>query len=726
MSRERSRSPRASTNGPPRVSVNDRVNNIGRTQRSHPTHTIPDFPWDNRDDLKPLTSKNLNGVILKFDIRVSEAVWKSGGKSSKITALIQHYRNWERRGSNNNNNDNEDLPPLQRPPMTQLIINSDEIDADYFSQLLQNNNRNHNNNNNNENEEKAIVINFNADDAGITQFNEIMSGNSNNNNNNNVQSNEQMIDEMNNNNNALVNGRESESESNINNNNNNNINGGGADIQQQQQEEEVIGGDIQQQQQQEEEVIGGDIQQQQQQEEEEEILDEDIDLEINGGGSHIQQELLNDDDEEEVIGGGDIQQQQEEEEEILDEDIDLEINGGGSHIQQELLNDDDEEEVIGGGDIQQQQQQEEEEILNEDIDLEIDGGGSDIQQPEEEINGGADIQINDDDDDDAVANDMNIDNDIIQDPNLLSPDYVEISNILAKHGLQHVQAYVISEGVTYPHIPFILEADFPTLNIITLRDRVAMRAVQAEISAPPPPPPVVPPPPPPVVPPPPPPPVVPPPPPPPVVPPPPPPPVVVVAVRYPRPTNDELADYFRKGIGSVFSIQHSTGQLPKTSGKVRADYNNKTNNNTFRPIKKYIADDEPIGSKHYMFGIAKTTKLVVNHLNEKGLIKVTKVHDPQNMVANVGGHWQAEFDIPLIVSNYNERTAHDQEVMVTCMRDNAIEKGGYVNWWYLCGARNEPVTVRSILNWDNPPVFGQQIQTQAPSIDLAREPRAFN
>eukprot|EP01084_Bolivina_argentea_P293489 504772_1 len=651
MSRERSRSPRASTNGPPRVSVNDRVNNIGRTQRSHPTHTIPDFPWDNRDDLKPLTSKNLNGVILKFDIRVSEAVWKSGGKSSKITALIQHYRNWERRGSNNNNNDNEDLPPLQRPPMTQLIINSDEIDADYFSQLLQNNNRNHNNNNNNENEEKAIVINFNADDAGITQFNEIMSGNSNNNNNNNVQSNEQMIDEMNNNNNALVNGRESESESNINNNNNNNINGGGADIQ---------------------------------------------------------------------------QQQQEEEEEILDEDIDLEINGGGSHIQQELLNDDDEEEVIGGGDIQQQQQQEEEEILNEDIDLEIDGGGSDIQQPEEEINGGADIQINDDDDDDAVANDMNIDNDIIQDPNLLSPDYVEISNILAKHGLQHVQAYVISEGVTYPHIPFILEADFPTLNIITLRDRVAMRAVQAEISAPPPPPPVVPPPPPPVVPPPPPPPVVPPPPPPPVVPPPPPPPVVVVAVRYPRPTNDELADYFRKGIGSVFSIQHSTGQLPKTSGKVRADYNNKTNNNTFRPIKKYIADDEPIGSKHYMFGIAKTTKLVVNHLNEKGLIKVTKVHDPQNMVANVGGHWQAEFDIPLIVSNYNERTAHDQEVMVTCMRDNAIEKGGYVNWWYLCGARNEPVTVRSILNWDNPPVFGQQIQTQAPSIDLAREPRAFN
>ncbi len=60
------------------------------------------------------------------------------------------------------------------------------------------------------------------------------------------------------------------------------------------------------------------------------------------------------------------------------------------------------------------------------------------------------------------------------------------------------------------------------------------------------------------------------------------------------------------------------------------------------------------------------------------------------------------------------------------MKRNSIRNGGYVNWWLFAALRREHVTVRNILNWDVAPVVGQPIETNAPAIDINRQPRAFN
>ncbi len=56
---------------------------------------------------------------------------------------------------------------------------------------------------------------------------------------------------------------------------------------------------------------------------------------------------------------------------------------------------------------------------------------------------------------------------------------------------------------------------------------------------------------------------------------------------------------------------------------------------------------------------------------------------------------------------------------------NAIENGGYCNWWNLAAARRESVGVRALLNWSNPPNFNMNIDLSEDAIDLNEMPEPF-
>eukprot|EP00483_Globobulimina_turgida_P012508 UN12531 len=189
------------------------------------------------------------------------------------------------------------------------------------------------------------------------------------------------------------------------------------------------------------------------------------------------------------------------------------------------------------------------------------------------------------------------------------------------------------------------------------------------------------------------------------------------------PTQSQLTDYMKRGIGCLYSVSTSTNQLKIKSGQVNHDFGNKTNNNTYRPIKHYVEPPNPIDSKQYKYSIASTTKAVIYSGREVGLVTVSDVHDPQNNVVNNGGHWRCKIQIKELTVWYNERpSAADREIGWNYMYSNAVQNGGYCDWWNFAALRSEPASVRVVMDWNNPPDFNLPIDLSGDRIDLRRMP----
>ncbi len=63
-----------------------------------------------------------------------------------------------------------------------------------------------------------------------------------------------------------------------------------------------------------------------------------------------------------------------------------------------------------------------------------------------------------------------------------------------------------------------------------------------------------------------------------------------------------------------------------------------------------------------------------------------------------------------------------KEEMWTLMRKHSYDNGGNVNWWVYFGYHREPIAMNRLLQWNNPPDFSQQIETNGPHIDLNVNP----
>ncbi len=177
-----------------------------------------------------------------------------------------------------------------------------------------------------------------------------------------------------------------------------------------------------------------------------------------------------------------------------------------------------------------------------------------------------------------------------------------------------------------------------------------------------------------------------------------------------------------KGFPSLFlaHVKDSNGnmQLPSKSAHIRQHFNNQTYNKTYRPIKQYLPPTEPSDSKKYPYGIMNVTRTILYIASETGFIIISNVTDPSNNPSDTGGFWSCDVAINLLFDFYNDNTPDKRRVGWKMMKKLSPS----VNWWHLAALRGEPVTLRAIMNWMNPPDFNIPLERNAPAIDLERYP----
>ncbi len=197
--------------------------------------------------------------------------------------------------------------------------------------------------------------------------------------------------------------------------------------------------------------------------------------------------------------------------------------------------------------------------------------------------------------------------------------------------------------------------------------------------------------------------------------------------RYPKPTRKQIRQFMKKGAASLFNPISLNGVLVDTSGKMFKHFRNNSTNLQFLPCKQYIAPNQPIESKAYIYGCSEIGKVVITQFSDVGMIRISNVVNARSG-SQPGGYWRCDIEHPPMVLVYNPTDAQKREEIWKLMKFFSHDHGGYVNWWVYFGLQRAPIAMNRLLKWDNPPDFTQPIPTNGPRIDLNvhEEPPAIN